>query len=64
MNGIFNLRVEDDDALNKKNMYAILKNVFQYAEAGMAFNFISDYVNWKDDEMVYFNPMEVLGWCI
>lgn len=64
MNGIFNIKLEENDVLNRENMYAILKNVFQYAEVGMAFNFISEYVNWKDDEMVYFNPMKVLEWCI
>lgn len=64
MNGIFNLRVaiEEDDAI--ENMKCILRKTFACCKKGIIFNFISTYVNWRDEDMSYFDPFAVGRFCV
>lgn len=62
-NGIFNLHLmEEKDEF--PYMCRLLKTVWPYAERGVCFNFISTYVNWRDEEMAYYDPTRVLEFCI
>lgn len=62
-NGIFNLHLmEEKDEF--PYMCSLLKTVWPYAERGICFNFISTYVNWRDEEMAYYDPCRVLEFCI
>lgn len=45
-------------------MKEILAKAFLYCRKGMAFNFISSYVNYKDDAMSYHNPQEIFSFCV
>lgn len=56
--GIFNVKT------NTEFMKKMLKEAFMYCTKGIAFNFISDYVNFKDEEMSYHNPQEIFTFCV
>ena len=62
-NGIFNLHLMDEKD-EFPYMCKLLKKIWPYAERGICFNFISTYVNWRDEEMAYYNPCCVLEFCI
>lgn len=63
VNGIFNLRLmEEKEAF--PYMCRLLKTVWPYAERGICFNFISTYVNWRDETMAYYDPVRVFEFCI
>ncbi len=62
-NGIFNIHLmEEKDEF--PYMCNLLKQVWPYAERGICFNFISTYVNWRDETMAYYDPMRVLEFCV
>ncbi len=58
--GVFNCNTENSDQYMKN----ILKKAFEYSNKGMAFNFISTYVNFRDEEMAYHSPEEVFHYCV
>ncbi len=51
--GVFNVATKTQD------MERILSEAYKYCKKGMAFNFISTYVNFQEDEISYHNPQEV-----
>lgn len=58
--GLFNNAIEDSDRYMKE----MLKAAFSCCTKGMGFTFISSYVNFKDKEMAYHNPTDVLDFCL
>lgn len=60
LNGVFNNNFGDTDRFIEQ----MLSNAFKYAKEGMGFNFISTYVNFKEDAMAYHNPSTILNYCI
>lgn len=59
--GVFNLLDKSDSADFTKMM---LSKVWKYCRKGMAFNFISSYVNYMDDKMSYHSPIDILQFVI
>lgn len=60
MSAIFNNNIGNTDLYLKE----IITKAFELCNTGLAFNFISTYVNFKDESMAYHNPNEVLNFCI
>lgn len=58
--GVFNVTTGNDDAFMKK----MLSHAYSYCEKGMAFNYISNYVNFKSEEMAYHNPEDIFSFCV
>ena len=56
--GVFNKKV------STQFMKEMLKEAFSYCNKGMAFNFISTYVNFVDEEMCYHKPEEIFQFCV
>ena len=64
LNAVFNNNLGSSPNENDDYMQTLLKIAFQYCNSGMAFNFISRYVNFEDKEMAYHDPAQVLCFCI
>lgn len=64
MSGIFNYNLEKDEKINFVIMQNMLLAAYDQCINGIAFNFISSYVNYRNDEMAYFSPSDVLDFCI
>ena len=60
MNGIFNNNFGDVDSYMKK----LLTKSFDLCNKGIAFNFVSTYVNFKVDKMAYHSPEEIFEFCV
>lgn len=56
--GVFNVCMDDE------YMMRMLSEAFEHCKKGMAFNFISAYVNFREQEMAYHDPVKVLQFCI
>ncbi len=56
--GVFNVMMDEDV------MKELLKEAFSYCEKGIAFNFISSYVNFREEEISYHNPQEIFSFCV
>lgn len=62
-NGILALKL---DALrNEMDTYVknIVRTMFRYCKKGIAFNCMTDRVNFYSDQLYYRNPLDFLGWC-
>jgi SAM-dependent methyltransferase len=60
MSGIFNNATANATDILK----AVIAAVFQRCTKGMAFNFISDRVNFRNPEMAYHDAVDVLQFCL
>lgn len=60
MCGTFNIEMEDSHVFLRK----MLKEAFSYCKKGIAFNFISSYVNYKTEGTAYHSPQDILSFCI
>jgi SAM-dependent methyltransferase len=58
--GVFNNAVPDPSSLLQE-MIAV---AFRHCKIGLAFNFISTYVNYVQEEMAYHDPLDVLKFCL
>ena len=57
---VFNKAIPDSHGF----MRELLTVGFKHCELGLGFNFLSTYVNFSDQEMAYFDPADVLDFCI
>lgn len=58
--GLFNVKLGNDAEFLRK----MLIEAFSYCRKGIAFNYISSYVNFQEEEMVYHRPEDVLEFCV
>ncbi len=58
MNGVFNM------AFSTQDMELMLEEAFKYCKKAMVFNFISTYVNFRQEEMSYHSPQEIFSFCV
>lgn len=60
MCGVFHLKTPNGNEYMKR----LLKNAFLCCNRLLTFNFISSYVNYKDPEIEYHDPIEVFRFCV
>ncbi len=58
--GVFHLKIHD----GKKYMYDLLRSSFDCCTRAMYFNFVSSYVNFKEDDFEYHDPIDLMRFCI
>ena len=57
---VFNKKLPNNDGF----MRELLTLAFKYCKLGLGFNFLSTHVNYSEEEMAYFDPAQVLDFCI
>lgn len=60
ISGIFNNAMPNGTEFLKH----MISFAFEHCNQGIGFNFISTRVNFRDPEMQYHDPLEVLSWCM
>jgi SAM-dependent methyltransferase len=60
LNEVFNNVLPDNEAYMKE----VLTIAFRHCTRALAFNFISTYVNYRDGDRAYHDPLEILGFCL
>lgn len=60
LNGVFN----NVSAGSAAYLEALTRAAYACCRGGLAFNFVSTYVNTTDPEMAYHDPVAVLGFCL
>ncbi len=56
---MFNNKISD----NEKFIRTTLLKLIKFAKKGLAFNLISNYVNYRDKELYYASPEEIFSFC-
>ena len=59
LNGVFNNKMSD----NKEFMLDTINKLFKASGKGVAFNAMSTYVDYYDENLYYSNPLEVFDFC-
>ena len=59
MSGVFNIRVSD----NWELFTSVLTAIWPYVDRGLAFNLLSLYVDWMEDDLWYADPAVVFAFC-
>ncbi len=57
--GLFNAKLKD----NLGFMKSLVTEMFKLCNKGLAFNMTTDYVDYKDKNLYYFNPEKVFNFC-
>ncbi|HMX17589.1 MAG TPA: class I SAM-dependent methyltransferase [Rhodocyclaceae bacterium] len=60
ISGVFNNAIPDGTRFLKR----LVEFAFRSCRLGVGFNFISTIVNFRDKELQYHDPVEVLSWCL
>jgi len=60
MSGLFNVDVGQDNDF----IYSFIKLMFSYCRVAVIFNAISTHVNYRDKNLYYLDPAELLTYCI
>lgn len=59
LSGVFNNRVEN----NRNFMLSTIKEMFNVARKGIAFNAMSSHVDYQTDDLFHINPIEIFDYC-
>lgn len=59
LSGVFNFKLSD----NKTFIQNMLKKMFELCNKGVAADFMSTYVDFKNEEANYASPEEIFGFC-
>lgn len=62
-NGILALKLDTQRREMDAYVKTILHTMYAYCTKGIAFNCMTDRVNFYSDELYYRNPLDLLGWC-
>jgi len=62
--GIFNTPFQNDREIWEKYIENTLKNMYEYSNKGISFNFLTTYVDFKSDNLFYKNPSDILDFCL
>ena len=61
--GIFNTRLEADEAEWKQYMKSVIRDLDAHSSKGFAFNSLTSYVDWKQYNLFYVDPCEIFDFC-
>jgi len=62
ISGIFNNKMKDEETC-MQYLQDILTKAFGLARKGMAFNAMSKYVDYEDENLCYFQPEDIVSFC-
>lgn len=63
VSGTFNLRMENDNDSWKTFIKETITHLFENSRKGIAFNCLSSYVDWKQENLFYADPKEFFDFC-
>jgi len=61
--GIFNTRLEASDEEWMTFMKTVAADLYENSERGSAFSSLSSYVDWREPQLFYADPMELFAFC-
>lgn len=61
--GIFNVKMEEDEASWEKHVFQTLDNMSEHSLRGFAFNLLSTYVDYREEHLYYGDPLRFFDHC-
>lgn len=59
MSGVFNNQLSDNQGL----LHEVLRTLYPHVKVGLAFNLMSSYVDYREEDLAYFDPEPVFHFC-
>ncbi|MEM2143836.1 MAG: class I SAM-dependent methyltransferase [Candidatus Jordarchaeaceae archaeon] len=64
ISGVFNLKVSTKEDIHKKWAEKILLKLWGLCKKGLAMNFMTEHVDWRDSELYYCSINEITSFCV
>jgi len=64
VSGVFHVKTGSDPEEHRKWMYAILKELWKRCDKGISVNFMTEHVDWKDDDLYYCDLDDLVEFCV
>jgi hypothetical protein len=64
LSGTLNLKLNTLHSEWERYSYELINKMFQHAKKAIVFNCLNIFNTFSDDELMYFNPLDVLDYCI
>lgn len=64
VSGTFNVRLDTSESDWRHGVLQTLNQLDKFSTRGFAFNLLSSYVDWKQDNLFYASPEEFLSYCL
>ena len=61
--GIFNVRFNETEEAWQEYVFKTIINMSEFSNKGFAFNLLSSYVDWKEDNLYYADPCMFFDFC-
>jgi SAM-dependent methyltransferase len=61
--GVFNTRLEAGEDEWLEYMKSVIRDLDRHSGRGFAFNSLTTYVEWREDQLFYADPMELFRFC-
>ena len=63
VSGTFNVKLESSDEIWGAHIKEVLLNLAEHSRRGLAFNLLSTYVDWKQENLYYGDPFMFFDFC-
>lgn len=64
LSGTLNLKLDNDTSYWKEFSLNMIKTMFETSSKAISFNFLTTYNTFSDVSLMYFNPLEILDFCL
>lgn len=64
MSGVFHIKTSGDAQVHKEWTYDILEELWPLCTEGIAVNFMTEHVDWRDDDLYYCQIDEFVEFCV
>lgn len=62
--GVFNIPFKNSELQWNNHIEKTILNMYEYSKIGIAFNFLSSYVDFRSENLFYQNPEKILKFCL
>jgi len=64
ISGVFYIKVDGEESVHKKWIEQILLKLWNLSKKGLAVNFMTEYVDWRDSSLYYCPINEIIIFCV
>ncbi|AKG91245.1 Methyltransferase domain [Geoglobus ahangari] len=64
VSGVFHIKVDSDPNVHNAWIKEILLRLWSLCKKGIAVNFLTEYVDWEDDDLYYCSISDIVSFCV
>lgn len=64
ISGVFHIKTDSNAASHQEWMYSILEEIWPLCTQGLSVNFMTEHIDWMDDDLYYCEIGELIDFCV